>query len=51
MPPIPHYRVTVKTNAGSAKGSFLIDSGGQYEDGTTDITRTLAVGKPTAEDA
>jgi Xaa-Pro aminopeptidase len=26
----------------------LIDSGGQYEDGTTDITRTLAVGKPTA---
>jgi Xaa-Pro aminopeptidase len=28
---------------------FLIDSGGQYEDGTTDITRTLCVGRPTAE--
>src|SRR5262249_23007707 len=28
---------------------FLIDSGGQYQDGTTDITRTVAVGEPTAE--
>jgi Xaa-Pro aminopeptidase len=28
---------------------FLIDSGGQYEDGTTDITRTIAVGAPSAE--
>src|SRR5581483_5086284 len=28
---------------------FLVDSGGQYEDGTTDITRTLAVGTPTAD--
>ncbi|MGA9488261.1 MAG: M24B family metallopeptidase, partial [Methylocella sp.] len=45
---IPHYHVTVKTNAKIRKGIFLIDSGGQYEDGTTDITRTLAVGKPTA---
>jgi Xaa-Pro aminopeptidase len=45
---IPHYRVTVKTNAMIRKGIFLIDSGGQYEDGTTDITRTIAVGKPTA---
>lgn len=45
---IPHYRVTVKTNAKIRKGIFLIDSGGQYEDGTTDITRTIAVGKPTA---
>lgn len=45
---IPHYRVTVKTNARIRKGIFLIDSGGQYEDGTTDITRTIAVGKPTA---
>jgi Xaa-Pro aminopeptidase len=45
---IPHYRVTVKTNAPIRRGIFLIDSGGQYEDGTTDITRTLAVGKPTA---
>jgi Xaa-Pro aminopeptidase len=46
---IPHYRVTVKSNAAIRKGIFLIDSGGQYEDGTTDITRTLAAGKPTAE--
>ena len=45
---VPHYRVTVKTNAKIRKGIFLIDSGGQYEDGTTDVTRTLAVGKPTA---
>jgi Xaa-Pro aminopeptidase len=45
---IPHYRVTIKTAAKIRKGIFLIDSGGQYEDGTTDITRTLAVGKPTA---
>jgi Xaa-Pro aminopeptidase len=28
---------------------FLIDSGGQYQDGTTDITRTVAIGAPTAE--
>jgi len=45
---IPHYRVTVKSNARIRNGIFLMDSGGQYEDGTTDITRTLAVGKPTA---
>ena len=37
------------TNARIKRGLFLIDSGAQYEDGTTDITRTLAVGKPTAE--
>lgn len=46
---IPHYRVTVRTNRKIGKGIFLIDSGGQYEDGTTDITRTVAVGKPTVE--
>lgn len=46
---IPHYRVTISSNRKIGKGIFLIDSGGQYEDGTTDITRTLAVGKPTAE--
>ncbi len=45
---IPHYCVTDKTNANIRKGIFLIDSGGQYEDGTTDVTRTFAVGKPTA---
>jgi Xaa-Pro aminopeptidase len=47
---IVHYRVTSKTNRVIAPGElFLIDSGGQYEDGTTDITRTVAVGAPTAE--
>jgi Xaa-Pro aminopeptidase len=45
---IVHYRVTQKSNATIRKGIFLIDSGGQYEDGTTDVTRTIAVGKPTA---
>ena len=47
---IVHYRVTSKTNRAIAPGElFLIDSGGQYQDGTTDITRTVAVGEPTAE--
>ena len=47
---IVHYRVTSKTNRGIAPGElFLIDSGGQYQDGTTDITRTVAVGEPSAE--
>src|SRR5262245_19039166 len=47
---IVHYRVTRKTNRPIKPGDlFLIDSGGQYEDGTTDITRTVVVGKPTAE--
>ena len=34
--------------ARSSAGIFLIDSGAQYEDGTTDITRTIAVGRPTS---
>ncbi len=47
---IVHYRVTQKTNRRIASGElFLIDSGGQYEDGTTDITRTIAVGIPSAD--
>jgi Xaa-Pro aminopeptidase len=47
---VVHYRVTSKTNRVIAPGElFLIDSGGQYEDGTTDITRTIAVGEPSAE--
>jgi Xaa-Pro aminopeptidase len=47
---IVHYRVTARTDRPIAPGElFLIDSGGQYEDGTTDITRTLAVGAATAE--
>jgi Xaa-Pro aminopeptidase len=47
---IVHYRVTKKTNRKIAPGElFLIDSGAQYVDGTTDVTRTIAVGKPSAE--
>src|SRR5437899_7329530 len=47
---IVHYRVTRKSNRRIARGDLLlIDSGAQYEDGTTDVTRTMAVGEPTAE--
>jgi Xaa-Pro aminopeptidase len=47
---IVHYRVSRKSNRRIAAGElFLIDSGGQYEDGTTDITRTIAVGTPSAD--
>jgi Xaa-Pro aminopeptidase len=47
---IVHYRVTHKSNRRIAPdGLFLLDSGGQYEDGTTDITRTVAVGRPSAD--
>ena len=42
---IVHYRVTRETNAPVTPGQLLlVDSGGQYIDGTTDITRTLAIG-------
>lgn len=42
---IVHYRVTEKSNRSINPGEvLLIDSGGQYRDGTTDITRTVAVG-------
>src|SRR5262249_35135723 len=47
---IVHYRVTTHSNRVIAPDElFLIDSGAQYEDGTTDVTRTGIVGKPTAE--
>lgn len=47
---IVHYRVTRKTNRRINAGELLlIDSGAQYQDGTTDVTRTIAVGEPTAE--
>jgi Xaa-Pro aminopeptidase len=46
---IPHYRVSEASNLAIGRGIFLIDSGGQYEDGTTDITRTMVVGRPSAE--
>ena len=45
-----HYRVNEKSNRKLTPGSlFLIDSGGQYLDGTTDVTRTIAIGEPTQE--
>src|SRR5258706_319115 len=47
---IVHYRVTRESNRVIAPGElFLIDSGAQYEDGTTDVTRTVVVGDPTLE--
>ena len=47
---IVHYRVTSATNRQLAPGElFLVDSGAQYQDGTTDVTRTIAIGHPTAE--
>ena len=45
---IPHYRVSEQSNRKITRGIFLIDSGAQYEDGTTDITRTTVVGRPSA---
>jgi Xaa-Pro aminopeptidase len=47
---VVHYRVTHASNRRIVPGElFLVDSGGQYEDGTTDVTRTVAVGQPSAE--
>ncbi len=47
---LPHYRVTTSSNRKINRNEiYLIDSGGQYPDGTTDVTRTMIVGTPTAE--
>jgi len=47
---VVHYRVTRASNRRIGLNElFLIDSGAQYEDGTTDVTRTVAVGTPSAE--
>ena len=47
---IVHYRVTAATNRKLKSGElYLVDSGAQYLDGTTDVTRTVAIGKPTRE--
>ena len=47
---IVHYRVTRKSNRRISPGDLLlINSGAQYEDGTTDVTRTIAIGEPSAE--
>jgi Xaa-Pro aminopeptidase len=47
---LPHYRVSSASNRTLERGSlYLVDSGGQYQDGTTDITRTVAIGEPSAD--
>jgi Xaa-Pro aminopeptidase len=46
----PHYRVSEESNLPISDGEiYLVDSGGQYRDGTTDVTRTMIVGTPSAE--
>jgi len=48
---IIHYEPTSETDVElKPDGLFLLDSGAQYRDGTTDITRTIAIGKPTDEE-
>ena len=47
---VVHYRPTARTNRRVAPGQLLlVDSGAQYLDGTTDITRTVAIGEPSPE--
>ena len=47
---IVHYRVTPESNRPLELGSlYLVDSGAQYPDGTTDVTRTIAIGQPSDE--
>ena len=47
---LPHYSATPETDyAVGPAGILLVDSGGQYLDGTTDITRTVAIGRPSAQ--
>jgi len=47
---IVHYRVAPETDRRLEPGSlYLLDSGAQYLDGTTDVTRTIAIGEPTPE--
>ena len=47
---LPHYRVSDNSNSFFKKNSiYLVDSGAQYKDGTTDITRTIIIGEPTDE--
>ncbi len=47
---LPHYRVTEESKTSFSKNNiYLVDSGAQYYDGTTDITRTIILGSPTQE--
>ena len=46
----PHYRVSMASNRKLEQGSlYLVDSGGQYLDGTTDVTRTVPIGDPSPD--
>ncbi|WP_036293720.1 aminopeptidase P family protein [Methylosinus sp. PW1] len=46
---IPHYRVTEASDLRISRGCYLVDSGAQYLDGTTDVTRTIGVGRPSRQ--
>ncbi|WP_029937210.1 aminopeptidase P family protein [Sphingomonas sp. UNC305MFCol5.2] len=47
---IPHYKVTAESSLPIERGQlYLVDSGGQYADGTTDVTRVMPVGEPSPE--
>ncbi len=47
---LPHYSVDEDSNIAIEEGHlYLVDSGGQYLDGTTDVTRVIAIGEPTDE--
>ena len=47
---LPHYRVSTASNRKLERSSlYLVDSGGQYLDGTTDVTRTVPIGDPSAD--
>ena len=47
---LPHYRVSSASNLKLERGTlYLVDSGGQYLDGTTDVTRTVPIGEPGAD--
>ncbi|PRY11269.1 Xaa-Pro aminopeptidase [Pontibacter ummariensis] len=49
---LPHYRVTPASDIElQAEGLFLVDSGGQYNTGTTDITRVVSLGNLTEEES
>jgi Xaa-Pro aminopeptidase len=47
---LPHYKVNVQSDIKTGQGNLLlVDSGAQFMDGTTDVTRTIAIGEPSAE--
>lgn len=48
---LPHYKATLHSNATlKPEGLLLVDSGGQYRDGTTDVTRVISLGRITPEE-